>query len=244
MLSENVQLQLLRGSDIMIDSEIKIKSYTINQIIDEIGIDKYNRYVGYIANSPYDMRAILYENGLLYTNTTHWQIFLSFYSSILTSDIRDAIMSLLSIDLFEYFPHEDKGEISLVSLSGNKIDEMKFNYIVSVVREINGYPDISKEPKFGNETSLVYEIERHIRRLKRGRKLNGDVNLKSIISSLAWEEGSLGLKNIWDLTLYQLYDGLNRKIKKDKYDNLMLGVYTGNIKYESVDFNKENWFTN
>jgi hypothetical protein len=235
----------LRGSDIKIDSEIIIKSYTLNQIIDDIGVDKYSEYMSYIANSPYDMRAQLYECGMLYDKITHWQLFLSSYSNILKNNIRDALLTLISIDLFQYFPNVDaEGEVTFVSLDGNIIDETKFNYIVGIIREINGYPEISKEPKFGNETSLIYELERHIRRLKKGRRLNGDVTLKSIISSMAWAEGGIGIKDVWDLTLYQLYDGLNRKGKRDKYNNLMFGIYTGNINAESVNLNKENWYTN
>ena len=243
MLDESMQLKLLRGSDIKIDEEITIKSYTINQIIDEIGIDAYNLYTNYLLNSPYDMRAILYENGVIYTQITHWEIFLTHYFNLMSNDIRNAVKTLLDINLFEYFPKENEdGSKYLESLGGNVLDEFKFNYIVKILRDINGYPDISKEPKFANETALIYELERHIRRLKRGRKLNGDVSLMSIISSIAWN--ACGFKEVWNLTLYQLYDGLNRKVKKYKYDNLMLGVYTGNIKYDSVDFNKENWFTN
>ena len=66
MLDSNTQLKLLRGKDIKIDSDITIKSITIGEIIDNIGLDLYNVYVGHIAHTPFDLRAQLYELGIIH----------------------------------------------------------------------------------------------------------------------------------------------------------------------------------
>lgn len=245
MLDENLQLKLLRGSDIKIDKEITIKSYTINNIIDDIGINLYNEFLRYIVYTPYDLRASLYESGIIHSNISHWDMFINHVFNMSDNKIREATKCLIGVDIVTYFPQKNNnGEIFLASSKGNVLDAMKFNHIVNILREINGLPPTNKEPKFGNERALIYEVERQIRRIKKGRKVDGDVSLKSIISSIMWSNSGMDVDKIWELTLYQLYDGLNRKIKKDRYDNLMLGVYTGNVKYDSINFNKENWFTN
>lgn len=245
MLDENVKLKLLRGKDIKIDSDISIKSYTLNEIIDLFGIDLYNKYVGSIANTPYDIRAQLYELGIIYTDLSHWDLFLNNCKYGTNGFMQESIINLLSLDIDKcvQMTESKTGREVLLTEHGNIIDEFKFKYIVGIIREMNGYPDMNKEPKFGNKASMIYEIERQIRRMKKGRRIGSNVTLNNIISSVAWNDGSISIKNIWELTLYQLYNGLNRKVKKENYNNLMLGVYTGNIKHDSVNFNKENWFT-
>lgn len=246
VMDENIRLRLLRGNDITIDSDITIKSYKINQIIDTIKINKYEEYLKYIAYTPYDMRTLLYESGIIYEEITGWDIFInSLLNTKNNNNMVEGVKVLLSIDLKSYIPSKNKdGSYVLISPSGNILDQLKFNYIVDIVRAMNGMDSANSQPKFGNRASLVYEVEREIRRRKRNRKLNGDVSLSGIISSIAWNGGNIDLYNIWNLTLYQLYDGLNRAIRIKNYNNLMVGIYTRNIKYDSVNFNKVNWFAN
>jgi len=239
MLPEEIELKLLRGKDIKIDKDIIIKQYTINQILDDIGLDVYNLSIQYIGCTPYDHRILLYDSGRLYTEISNWELFLSFVINK-NKSIIDSMKLILDIDISKYKAYEVDNKIYLKNNENdNEIDETKFLIIQEIVREMCGMN--IKIPSFANKTALIYEIEKYKRRLLKKRNLS-NVTLKSLISSIAWNSYSIGINKIWDLTQYQLYDGLSSINKKDKWNNIMFGIYTGNIKQDSINLNKEQWF--
>jgi len=242
MLDEATNFKLLRGDDIKIDSHIVIKSFDLSHIVDIITYDNYNNYLSYIAYTPYELRAKLHEMGILHIDITHWDWFVDIFTSK-NEMIAEAIKTFLSIDINNYIGLMIDGKKVLMSKdNSHEIDELKFNYMIKIIRDMNGLSSDNKEPKFGNRLTAEYDVERHVRRIKKGR-LGSDVTLKSIISSLCWNSNSITIANVWDLTLYQIYDAVDRKTKKERYDNIMFGIYTGNIKSETINFNKENWLS-
>jgi len=239
-LEEDIELSLFRGKNIIIDKYITLKSYTLDQIIIDIEYNKYISLLYYMCNTPYELRTQLYKEKILYADITHWELFINFFNSGKDERMEEVFKTFLSLDYKDYELkfYEDIMVIEN-KLNGHQIDEFKFLYMVSILREMGGLSN-NKEPVFGNKTSMVYEIEREERRMSKGR-FKGKTTLKSVMSSISWNS-SINIFQVGDLTLYQLYDGLNSKVKKDNYDNIMLGIYTGNIKSDSIDFNKENWY--
>jgi len=239
-IDEDVELYLFKGKDIIIDEFIVLKSHKLEYIVEEVGYKKYMSLLYYICNTPYELRTQLYKEGVLYTDITHWQLFINFFNGGTDGIMKDVFDKFLSLNFNDYVLNVYDDEIVMENVKNNhKIDEFKFLYIVSILRESGGLGN-KKEPIFGNKTGLIYDIEREQRRMTKGR-FKSKTTLKSIMSSISWNS-SVNIFQIWNLTLYQLYDGLNSKVKKNNYDNIMLGIYTGNIKFDSIDFNKENWF--
>lgn len=69
-------------------------------------------------------------------------------------------------------------------------------------------------------------ILRKLERGKNSRKPKEDkrMDLPNVISSLACHHKSLNLSNIWDLTVYQLYDQFHRQMIEDSY-----GIHSVNV---------------
>ena len=239
-LDEDIELELFRGNDIVMDEFITLKAHTIKYIVDEIGYKKYISLLYYFCNTPYELRTQLYQEDVLYTDITHWELFINFFNKGNKDNMNEIFSRFLSINAEDYTVKYKEGKAVLEnSKTQHQIDEFKFSYIVAILREISGIGN-NKEPVFGNKTAVIYDIDRETRRIKKGR-FKSKTSLKSIMSSIAWNS-SMNIFQIWDLTLYQIYDGLSSKVKKDNYDNIMLGIYTGNVESDSIDFNKENWF--
>ena len=239
-IDEDVELYLFKGKDIVIDEFIILKSHSLDYIIEEVGYRRYMSLLYYICNTPYELRTQLYKEGVLYIDITHWQLFINFFSEGKDKIMKEIFDKFLSLNFNDYVLKTYDGEVVIENIKTNhKIDEFKFLYIISILREYGGLGN-KKEPIFGNKTGLIYDIEREQRRITKGR-FKSKTTLKSIMSSISWNS-NINIFQIWKLTLYQLYDGLSSKVKRDNYDNIMLGIYTGNIKNDSIDFNKESWF--
>jgi hypothetical protein len=93
--------------------------------------------------------------------------------------------------------------------------------------------------KFGNEFSRKSYIKAQKAKI-RNAKPEG---LDNIISAVAWKSPNLSIKEIFDISIYQLYDGYFRLIKIDNYENTMRGLYSGSIDTSKtkIDFDKINW---
>ncbi|OYT10859.1 MAG: hypothetical protein B6I18_06870, partial [Bacteroidetes bacterium 4572_112] len=190
--------------------------------------------------TPFEIRVALYKEGVIYNTLSQWELFLNYFQNG-NDEIMTKVFSLfLNIKYEEYVLVRDDGKFVLENvLNKHMIDEFKFLYITRILREMGGIGN-SKEPTFGNNTALMYELKREKRRVGKGRN-KSNTSLSSIISSIAWNT-EVNIFTVWDLTIFRLYNGLKRKTKKDKYDSIMLGIYTGNVKSESINFEKESWF--
>lgn len=83
-----------------------------------------------------------------------------------------------------------------------------------------------------------------IEQIKKNRanapKIKPSIDLHSIMSGVAWK-GQVGIEEILDLTVYQLYDAYYRLEVVDNYDKTMQGVYAGTIDVKKIDLKKINW---
>ncbi len=67
------------------------------------------------------------------------------------------------------------------------------------------------------------------------------ITLSSMISGLGWKANNINIFNVWDLTVYQLYDGLNRLKIIDDYQFTLSGIYAGTIDSGKINLKDINW---
>jgi hypothetical protein len=84
-------------------------------------------------------------------------------------------------------------------------------------------------------------LEERKKRQKQKPKQKETINLRSIISGLAWKSGSPNLQSILELTNYQLYDGFKRLEKIDNVYYTLLGIYTGNVDVKKINTSELNY---
>lgn len=98
-----------------------------------------------------------------------------------------------------------------------------------------------EEPrKFADDRAkkLYEQIQKNQKEVEKYKKK--DANLIDLISSLRWKVG-LSKKDIMNITLYELYDGLKRVHVIDNVSNLFTGIYSGSINAKSIDDKELDW---
>lgn len=234
----DMSIKLFRGKNIKIDNYMELKQHKIKDIVDIIGLNTYYSCLNFIILTPSENKVYLYKQGILFNEITHWDMFLSFFKN---DEIKSNIV--MGFNLFFGVDISNYKIIDHNITNGNHIiDEIKFSYVVSLLRESHNM-DKPKIVQYANKTAVEYEIQREERRIKKGR-FKPKYDLKSIMSSICWgnDINISNIEKIENLTMYQLYDAFNFKKKDKEHSNMSIGVYTGNLDSSKVNLNDVSWY--
>ena len=88
---------------------------------------------------------------------------------------------------------------------------------VHITPDKNDVSDIRKI-KGKNARRIYQKIHQGRKKLRAASGSSSDLTLPNIISSVAAKSGSLNWTNIWDITIYQLFDAFERLQIIDQYD--------------------------
>lgn len=231
----NMSLELLAGLPIKIQDNLFVYQFTIKEIISEIGMDVYNSYLSLLLIDSDYIEDIL-DNDEIEINPYEFVMINCLKNNEFQQIICEAYKLFLKQDMFF---DEQCGLYCIVNNSPILIDLDIYQKTQYILRKVNCIPEPDKYDP-GNEKAKEF-----IKRLKKNKR-NAQKNTKSeftlvdIISGIKWKSGE-SYKNVFGLTMYQLYDGLSRLQIIDDYDNTMLGIYTGNIDTKNNKI-KLNWF--
>jgi hypothetical protein len=123
-----------------------------------------------------------------------------------------------------------------------ELTEEKWEFIKTVAK-IGNFVKESKEEEYvaGNERARKFLEEQKKRKalLAKLKKNKEQINLHSILSAVSWR--TTGVKDLLDLTIYQLYDGYFRLGLIDNYHQIFTGIYTGNVDQSKIKLPDVNW---
>ena len=117
------------------------------------------------------------------------------------------------------------------------INKEIYQKILEIIAEINCLKVNKQQETYANEKAR--KIAEKIQQAKQKRsnvQSKDSVSLPDIISAVASRKESLNLLNIWDLTIYQLYDHYNRLIAEDEFD-----IHAMNYAYWGGEFKAKHW---
>jgi len=117
------------------------------------------------------------------------------------------------------------------------INKEIYQKILEIIAEINCLKVNKQQETYANEKAR--KIAEKIQQAKQKRsnvQSKDSVSLPDIISAVASRKESLNLLNIWDLTIYQLYDHYNRLIVEDEFD-----IHAMNYAYWGGEFKAKHW---
>lgn len=139
------------------------------------------------------------------------------YDKLIMEKISDAL-SFFTDTCFK-FSRENDAFVSVVDEKiMSKLELKYFDEIVDMILQRNGInkPQKVAKPKFKNKTAekLYYRTLE----AENKKKKYSDLELPNIISSVAARHNSLNIINIWDITIYQLYDQFQRLQNNCIYD--------------------------
>lgn len=247
MNKEELNLKLLKGSDIKVHG-LNISPFRIGYIIDTLGFLKYQNITSVLLVSKYKL-----EDADLIPEETFNQIQdydLFVYTPELMSKLVDSLRLFLQNDNIHYVKKNKK--IVVINNIANKdefediwIDRDNYEEIADVLRAMYGL-SFKKELEYNPANE---EARKLIKEIKAGKlhkqPKKEDPTWGSIISGVAWRSTSgINILNVFDLTVYQLYDALSRMEANDTYNFTISGLYAGTINKSDIDFSKISWMRN
>ena len=222
---------------------------TLNEI-QQIGFDNYNRYTARITLSILDIAKFLEEQRI------GGDVPSPLHFTIDTCNGNPIAFLELQIAFFTYLrkPIEISGDtIVIIDEQPDKnfvLDESNFNEFQEVILMINKMYDVEEEREIisPNEKLKQKFIKARLKlreAKKREREKNsqkGDgITLPDIISSLCAYGIGYTMLNVWDLTIYQLYDQFEKVTGKDRYDKDYAAILAG---ADAKKIKLKNWMTN
>lgn len=122
------------------------------------------------------------------------------------------------------------------------LDKEPFDDLQNVLKNAHHIEKKRKEDEIipGNEQARKF-MEK-LKLSKQNIKKPEVMNLHSIISGVAWKSNSMNIINIFDLTIYQLYDAFHRLENIDNYHYTLSGIYAGNVDSKNINLSKITWY--
>lgn len=236
-------LDLLLGKPLVLGN-LTVRHPKISDVI-ELGESFVFSAINIFTLKPSDLMVELYDSGIDYRNTKPYDVFILLCGETLdrgdNGEIRWNRDSQVSKQLgwltgIEDFMLSSDGEnLFLTSPStGAKIDIGVYTQIRKYFMDMNGRSE-KEEYNPGNETTMKFLIEQERKKRKREARRGHKSYLAPQISSLVWASGRT-FEDVYNLYLYQFFDGILRINKIKSYDNVCFGYYAGNI--DSSSFNK------
>ena len=245
-------LDLLLGKPLVLGN-LTVRHPKISDVI-ELGESFVFSAINIFTLKPSDLMVELYDSGIDYRNTKPYDVFILLCGETLdrgdNGEIRWNRDSQVSKQLgwltgIEDFMLSSDGEnLFLTSPStGAKIDIGVYTQIRKYFMDMNNRSE-KETYNPGNDTTMKFLIEQERKKRKREEKRGHKSYLAPQISSLVWASGR-SFEDVYNLYLYQFFDGLLRINKIKSYDNVCFGYYAGNIETSSFNKVKEslNWMT-
>lgn len=208
--------RLIRGKNIYVNGIGTFKQMSLDVIFEDLDI--YYSYLNFIVVSIEDYLKSIKQEELISGFKQHGLTMLD----ICTNNEEE---KQWLIDALSYFfvgeVYFDSGFILKSPDQECLITRDNFPIIKNVIKEINGLKVDSKEEEtYSNDKAreIAEKLKKAKEEISKNSKDGESTKLDCITSSVSARHPSLNLLNIWDLTVYQLYDQYNRLTLVDSFN--------------------------
>lgn len=127
------------------------------------------------------------------------------------------------------------------------ISEQHFAEVCDVILQLNGVDRNEEqfdEKKVKNKYALevLRKLKKGIQTMKKKNKHDPKMELPNLISAISCKHNSINLTNIWDLTVYQLYDQFHRLQINNVYNIKSMSLAAWGDKNNTFDYSE--WYKN
>jgi hypothetical protein len=221
------KFQLLSGQDIEIEGIATFRQPKLKDI-QNIGLETYFAYISILNLKPEQYLTSLGRQDLIPKfKENNWTML-----DIYKANEQERIWFIKALSFFIV------GEITFdgkhFSINNTyPIENITYQGIIDIIGEIGCFKSSEEEVVYASEKAR--QIAEHIKQAKEKRKNTGDREegmLYNIISAVACKHPSINLLNIWDLTVYQLYDQYQRLFVIDNFNigAMNYAYYGGDLK--------------
>lgn len=232
------EIRLLSGKPFDIGIGITLYQPTVREISD-FGESEYMSLVNALTSEPFDMPYYLDQMGIDFEKIKPFELF-----CILTSGIPKETSKLLlgDLDLSQFKPAEQNGDLVLVNNRGIIIDSLTRERLADCIRRMHCLPKnilTSCENKFTHDL-MIRQQKKNIDREQRKKELFGDHSQYApLISSLACEWHDYD--KVYDLKIGQFFDAIVRMGYRQNSNNLYRGLYAGTVSFKDIHKTDLDW---
>lgn len=237
MNNNDLELKLLAGSPIEIHGVGTIYPPTIRDIVN-IGESQYNKLLSTLLFDKENIENLhdhieLNNFQILFSYCYHQEDFKEITLKAIEFFFREkAQLGFNDSNVFFYFGHEKENR---------KIDSSNLDQIQFVLKKMS-FIKTNKEPEYNPANSKAKQMIELIMKNKKNKPLTKEImNLHSVTSGMAWKSKNINIFNVFDLTVYQLYQGFRVTENIDNYHYTLTGVYSGNVSSKEINFTQIHW---
>lgn len=234
------ELKLLKGDDFILDDVIEIHHPKLSEI-SAYGERKYYSLVSTICATPSDYKSILLDNyNVDYEEVGDFEFFLMMWNSLIDTDLT-ILFPKIVVKNFRIFKKEEDSSFGLYNEKDDiYIDEKIYTDLVEYIRKIHGFT--KHEDKSGNESTKKYLIKKARKELQNSKNKTYESTLAPLISSMVNSKGfKYDYETVWSLNIYQFMDSVKRIQKIKGVDNILFGIYTGNVDQKKISKDALDW---
>lgn len=236
-------LELLSPVPILVKGVGHAVSPTLREIA-RIGQEEYSRFLGLLST---DMPFFLERTGLsavfFNLSDTEQKALTLFDLLILNPVTRETLQKLFSFFFREQARFEEEENAYLLQPEGadgapGKITRSNYEEVRAILLRLNYLsPPNMAAAKNPRAQKILEKIQRGKEQQSARRKKDLDLSIGNMVSALAAQHNSLNMLNIWDLTVYQLYDQFFRQGSKNQLD-----IHALNYAVWGGEFDPASWF--
>lgn len=226
-------------------SDITVNVPLVKDLIND---DSYYHVASILTATPTDMMVELDDNGIDFTTISDFDLFCMMYHKLDDVDT-SLVLPGINFNDFELAINNQTEEVVLWNQTDDiVIDKRIHKDICDIIRKILNVEKNVKIP--ANKEAKDYLLERARiklkRRMRRMQQESDDLTQleKYIVSIVCAPEFSYTYESVLGITIYQFNLSLMQVIKRVEFDKLMVGMYAGTLKADSVDKSKLNWIMN
>lgn len=230
------KLELLRGKKLITSNEIEVKHPMLSDI-DRFGEYDYSNFVQIFCATPRDMIVALFDSGIKFNEITQFQLF-----QILLRTHMGTIE-----EIFNYFTGLKSPKIlddRVLFFDGERMAEITediYYEISNYLKLVTGYEN-KKSVSFVNDYALEMFVEAEKEDMEYAQQSMKTTSMDDLIAALVLET-AYTFDTVFNMYLYQFNKLIRKMIKKTDYNNLMIGVYTGNIDSKKISKDKLDWLS-
>ena len=241
VVDNDINLKLLAGMHIDINNLGVLTPLKLKQIID-LGEQVYNELLSVLLIDKSNIEGLKEEE---FSNLEILMVYS--YQNI---EFREKVLKSLKLFLGNEFFMSNEGLFYCRKLISDNyglfvyknlvLDKDPFDDFQYVLKKAN-HIENKKEDEIipGNERARKF-MEK-LKLSKQNIKKPETMNLHSIISGIAWKSNNTNIINIFDLTIYQLYDAYHRLENIDNYHYTLSGLYAGTVDGKNINLSKITW---
>lgn len=230
---QRLKLSLLKGENFVYKNGLEIKNYTLKELLS----NSFNLSLYYYCLDvcTIQLRNVKKQEDLfnVLLQEENLEKFVRFINFFIVHDQENGVRPLPQINTIMI---NNNGSIG--SIDKNTIED-----IIYIVRKMYCAPDkladTQRDDLPTELAEMLKEFEEEEIKVKKANKQ--EINIYSIIESIATTDPKYNFDNIWDLTMYKLYAIFKRKEVENRYNNTLMGIYTGNIIGKNIDIDKIHW---